>query len=425
MANSSSLNKVNDNIKGRIYQILYGTDIIKDREKLSDVYGKIALNEIIDNNTDQSKSKEVDSLKSISAAIENNMHVTLNNLYTETNTPNGIPTKDVLEEWLKTTLSFEQSKARLTVMDKRKKEFAEEYKKFAPLGAMLKKIERQITVAEQEYLELLHGLSLAKLAQQNNELTSKLTIVDPPYLPLKPNPSKRMMQVIIGLLVGFILVLGLILASALINKTIQQPEKAMKILNIPLLGIYPLVNKNPDFMQKANLRLVQQLLSKIDTREKPTVIGVFSSQRGEGKSTVINMWCNELIKLNYNVVKQTWDREKILHYPVDSNIVLLEFPELDSMIIVPGMLPQMNNVFLICRANRIWNKIDKDLLSIFSKNLSVTPLAVLNGVDTDFAEEYVGEVVKKRNFLRTFIKRAVKFQFGNKKQLSSSFTSAK
>ncbi len=418
MANSSSLTQVNDNIKGRIYQILYGTDIIKDREKLSDVYGKIALNDVIDKNEDQSQSKQVDSLKSISAAIENNLHETLTKLYTESNTPNGIPTKQVLDEWLKTSLNFEQSKARLTVMDKRKKEFAEEYKKFAPLGAMLKKIERQITVAEQEYLELLHGLSLAKLAQQNNELTSKLTIVDPPYLPLKPNASKRTMQIIIGLVAGLILVLAFILANSLINKTVQQPEKAVRLLNIPLLGIYPLLNSDTEFLKKANLRLLQQLLSKVNTKEKPIVIGMISAQKGEGKSTIINMWYNELTRLNYKAVKYNWDKENLIQYPADTNFVLLEFPELDKMIIVPGMLPELHHVFLICRANRIWSKIDKELLSMFSKNVEAAPLAILNGVDTDFAEEYIGEIQKKRNFIRSFINRNARFQFGNKKQFA-------
>jgi hypothetical protein len=32
-----------------------------------------------------------------------------------------------------------------------------------PAGATIKKIEREITVSEQGYLEILHGLNLAKL----------------------------------------------------------------------------------------------------------------------------------------------------------------------------------------------------------------------------------------------------------------------
>jgi len=48
MALSSSLDKVNENIKGKTYQTLYGSDVIKERGKLSDIYNKIALGEVLD-----------------------------------------------------------------------------------------------------------------------------------------------------------------------------------------------------------------------------------------------------------------------------------------------------------------------------------------------------------------------------------------
>ena len=417
MANSSALDKVNDNIKGRIYQILYGTDVIKDREKLSDVYNKIAVNEVLGKNINTNQKKEVDSLKTISAAIEKSLQNTLDKLYKETNTPNGIPTKSVLDEWLKSTLSFEQSKARLSVMDKRKKEFVEEYRKFAPLGAMLKKIERQITVAEQAYLELLHDLSLARLAQQNNELTSKLTIVDPPFLPLKSNPSKRVVSIIVGFIVGLILVLAFLLTGAMINKTVQEPAKANKLIGIPLLGIYPLLNSKANFIQKANLRLLQHLFPRLKNKTGPQIIGFISLQKGEGKTTLIEMYYKELLQLNYNVVKHNWTKGDLINDYPGANFVLMEFPPLESMVITQGMIPPMDQIFLICRANRIWTKIDKEILTIFSNAANIEPLAILNGVEDDFAEEYIGEVPKKRNRFRAVMKRMVKFEFGNRKRI--------
>ena len=47
----------------------------------------------------------------------------------------------------------------------------------APLGATLKRIEREINVAEKEYLSLLHSLNLSKLRQQNIELSSNIKAV--------------------------------------------------------------------------------------------------------------------------------------------------------------------------------------------------------------------------------------------------------
>lgn len=415
MASSKSLEKVNENIKGRLYQNEYGAAILKEREQLSDLYSRIAVGEIV-GAKDASHRQEIDSMRNVATVLDKKLQGSVNNLYNQTNTPNGIPTKGVLDEWLKTTLQFEQSKARLTVMDKRKAEFQQEYRKFAPLGAILKQIERQINVSEQEYLELLHGLNTAKLTQQNNELTTKMNIVDPPYLPVKANPSKRKLLIVVGFMVGFVLVLAFILAKALINQTMQHPERARKLVGIPLLGIYPLMNSKPEFIDKANLRLMQQLLSRIDMSLQPVTIGLLSIQSKEGKSTMIDLFYNELTKLNYQVEKQGWNSSNT-SFTTAGEIILMEFPPLDSLVVKPGLLPPLNHTFLVCRANRVWTRIDKELLTLFSKTTGNQPSLILNGVDTVFAEEYIGDVPKRRFYLRSLLKGVVKFEFGNKKKI--------
>ena len=415
-ANIKSLQKVNESIKGRLYQNEYGSTILKEREKLAEIYNQIALGEIVNKN-EIGHQHTIDSLRNTADLSEIKLQGSVNNLYAQINTPNGIPTKNVLEQWLKTSLDFEQSKAKLTVMDKQKKDFALEYSKFAPLGATLKKIEREITVSQQAYLEILHGLNVAKLTQQNTSLTTKMDIIDPPFLPLKPNPSKRILLIIISFVAGLLLALIFIVANALINKTLQRPENAGKILGIPVLGIYPLLNSSPDFINIANLRLMQQLLSHVDTIYKPVTIGVVSIQDGEGKSTIINLWQKEFIKLNYSVEIQTWNDKNISSSPY-SDIILLEFPALDKMLIKHGMLPKLDYTFLICRSNRVWSKIDKKLLDIFKKITGNNPSLLLNGVKIDFAAENIGEVAKNCLFIKSYLKNLVDFKFGNRKTFS-------
>ncbi|MEO5999556.1 MAG: hypothetical protein ABIN89_22365 [Chitinophagaceae bacterium] len=416
MASSKSLDKVNEDIKGRLYQTEYGAAILKERETLSEVYSKIAIGDLVGKN-EAGHQQRMDSLRKVSVAMEVKLAGSVNKLYLQTLTPEGIPTKTVLDEWLRTSLAFEQSKARLTVMDKRKIEFSEQYRKYAPLGAMLKKIERQINVSEQEYLELLHGLNMAKLTQQNNELTTKLNIVDKPYLPLKANRSIRMMQVILAFVAGFVAVLAFIITRTLLNKTIQQPDRARKFIGIPLLGIYPLLNTPPAFIAKANLRLVQQLLSRINITGEPVIIGMLSVQNKEGKSTLIDMLNVELTNIKYTVEIRAWN-SAATSTNNKPDIVLLEFPALDTLVIKPGLLPKLDHTFLVCRANRVWNTLDTELLNIFCKTTGNEPALILNGVKSDFAESYIGEVPAKRFFLRTFLKRLFKFQFGHRKQFT-------
>jgi uncharacterized protein involved in exopolysaccharide biosynthesis len=69
-----------------------------------------------------------------------------------------------------------------------------------PAGATIKKIEREITVSEQGYLEILHGLNLAKLKLQDSEMSSNIKTIDEPFFPLSPNPTKRTILIIAGIL---------------------------------------------------------------------------------------------------------------------------------------------------------------------------------------------------------------------------------
>jgi hypothetical protein len=182
------------------------------------------------------------------------------------------------------------------------------------------------------------------------------------------------------------------------------------------MGIYPLLNAASQFVEKANLRLMQNLLSRINLSKRPVTIGLTSMQNGEGKSTIIDLWHKDLTNLKYKVEKLQW-KENMEPFATDTDIVLVEFPPFDIMMIKPNMLPKLDISILVCRANRIWGKIDKDLLTIFTKTTGNRPELLLNGVKTDFAEEYVGEVQKKRSSFRKFIKGLVKFEFGNQKKI--------
>ena len=416
LASDYSLNKVNENIKGRVYQNIYSSEILNERKSLSNLYNKISALELLSKSISEEQKVELKSLKATAAEKEKKLTEAVENLYMESNTVNGIPTKNVLDEWLKTTLSYQQSKARLAVMDERKKEFEAEYKRYAPLGAMLKKIERQIDVSEEAYLELLHGLSMARLNQQNAELTTKLNVVDPPYLPVKANRSKRMIQVALSFVVGLVLVLSFITANSLINKTLLEPQRARKIIDLPFLSLFPLTSENPRFIKMARMRMVQQVLSKIEKQEGAIYsLGLVSVQESEGKTTLAGVLAEELQKLNYKVDNQLWGSEDKAEKQAD--IVIWELPSLDGLIIKPGTLPKLDMTLLVARANRVWTRIDKEMLGIFSQSTGNKPWLLLNGVETDFAEEYVGEVPKDRNYFRRVIKQLVRFQFGQKKAI--------
>ena len=91
---------------------------------------------------------------------------------------------------------------------------------------------------------------------------------------------------------------------------------------------------------------------------------------------------------------------------------------MEKLIFTQETIPTFQSTILVCRANRVWTTLDKEFLVMFSRVTKLTPSLLLNGVEADFAEEYIGEVPKKRNFIRATVKRVLKFQFGNRNVIS-------
>ena len=214
---------------------------------------------------------------------------------------------------------------------------------------------------------------------------------------------------------GFILVLSIILTNSLINKTLQEPQRAKKLTGIPVSGIYPLLKASPEFLARANMRLAQLLLSQITNKQSPAIIGITSIEKSEGKTTLASVCEAELKRLGMTVTREVWNNGN--QYAQPTGILLLELPALENMIMVKGILPELTQVFLVCRANRVWHKKDQELISVFSRILTVPLQTILNGVDIDFAEDYIGEVNKPRTGIRSMIKRMVKFEFGNRRKI--------
>ena len=65
--------------------------------------------------------------------------------------------KKSFTDWVDKVVEAEDLKAKLTVMDAHNQALEEQFASYAPASANLKQIEREVEVAEQEYLEILRG----------------------------------------------------------------------------------------------------------------------------------------------------------------------------------------------------------------------------------------------------------------------------
>ena len=307
-------------------------------------------------------------------------------------TPEGIETRDVLRQWLNHTITREESMAKLKVMQARKAEYEVIYDRFAPLGSTLKRLEREIDVAEREYLENLHSYNQALLHKYNMLMSSNLKVIDAPYYPTKPEKSKRMMLVVLAFMVGLILPSGVLIGMEFLDPSLKNAEKAREITGLKTVGALPVIPKNVaksrvDFetlCKQATSRCLQELGAKTRKVKTPAKVALLSTQPGEGKS---------LLKVQLESLKPDF-----------------EFIEVDALLgeqPTASTFPEADVHVLVCQGRKQWNEADKRAVKVYQKLTGHKPLLFLNGVATHVMEEVVGEIPKRRSFIRKWVKRLV------------------
>jgi Uncharacterized protein involved in exopolysaccharide biosynthesis len=279
---------------------LKSSNLLQLRTQLGDLNFRIATAETFHSESSED-FKNLSMLKSAAQKIEDQLKKTVGDLYTYKNSREGLPISTILNEWIGNVVEAENVKAGIKVLDDRIKEFQKQYSIYAPAGANIKRIEREISVSEQEFLEILHGLNLAKLKLQDNELSANIKVVDPPYFPLSPIPTKRKILIILAALVGFVFVLASVLFAEYFDETLKNQTHAAKILKMAPLGMVPrIVLKSPVIsFSSITERLLNLTIQNIEQHlsaknNAGNIILIYSNQKGEGKSVVAANLANQL-----------------------------------------------------------------------------------------------------------------------------------
>lgn len=488
---------------------LKSTSIIEKRNFLSDINSKIAAAETIGYGK-AVNDEQLAMLKTEAEKLKDEIRNSVNDLYSYGNSTDGLPVSKLLNDWIANVIEYEETKAGLDVLSERIKEFQKQYAIYAPAGANIKRIEREISVSEQEFLEILHGLNLAKLKMQDAELSSTIKAVDPPFFPLSPNPTKRKILIIVAALVGFLIVLSSILASEYFDDTLKNMERASKIIKLKVIGIYPkilLKTGSLNFPFVTN-RLLEMIIQQIDllTAEKsklkePRTLLFLSSLSNEGKTVTAGNIAWKLKKQGKKVLYLIFSREALreaetsqigypkappvvstsgfirshnnpmflsrflgfkdyrtdsaspflqnpesyldnteyIHYSVDDGYystgkyedlidmnkmpagynpeyVIIEVPPILFYSYPQQLIASADLSVLLCRANRVWTDADQGALEILRKITKQEPVVLLNGVEFEVVESVLGDLPKKRSWLRRILKNIIRLQFKSRYQ---------
>ncbi len=430
-------------------------DILQYRNKLADITYKIAVNELNDSR-DPLTIQAIANLKEEQNKIRNEINNNLKDVFSLQYSPQGVNTNEILTQWLSNLIIYEESKAKIAALHERRIEFQRTYEQFAPLGAKLSRIEREINVYEQQYLSVLNSLNLAKLKQQNLELQSNIKTVDQAFFPLNAESSKRYLFIAVGGIVGFMMVLFVILVLEYFDNTIKTPERAEKLSGLDLLSAYPKITKktdgiNFDFIQN---RLIEQAILKIRSllesegiqHKKPINILIFSTQATDGKSLIQDELSAKLKEYGHKVLSANYllpnykpkfsfsskKNEKPIAYKIEPesfnkqsiqeilgkendtsnyDFILIEIPSITQHAYNPAVIKDADFGIMVARANRPWTKSDENSLTNIMQFMKINPLIFLNGVNADALEVLLGELPRHRSYIRRVIKKIVRLQF--------------
>lgn len=422
--------------------------LLSMREELNKV--AMQLNKIDIEEHNQAGNKDLvqrQALEEQQAALTNNMQNYVHERYALEQSPAGVQKKKLLDEWLTTIINEEQNKAKLSVIDQRQQEFADIYGQYAPWGSQLKELQRSIDLAENEYLENLHSYNQALLHKQNNLMSSKLELIDAPFLPILSPNYKPILFTIFAFFAGAALVFVGLIIRLFMDERMQTPQIAEQKTNLTVASVLPqMMGKNTEqkeaSKEQAFALLLQQI--KVETLQKdhhPKLILICSTRPEEGKTwigaqiaTALRAEHSRVLYLQpveggvlpnikgkdnkaYELSNQMLDADHINDLDtfgaIDTlieayNYVILEVPSLLSGKYPLALLRQFDLSLLVCNANRSWEAADQQALKTLTRATRHPIRLVLNGVQMNVMRDFMGQLSKSPNMaFRAPAKKAI------------------
>lgn len=374
------------------------------------------------------------------AEVQSEIDTRSNQVFEVTNTKEGVSRETILDEWLKLKVEYENQVQSLEVMKERRQSLSRRISAFAPLGAELNKLEREVTVNEGQYLSILHGLNMAYLKKYDLEMSTNQQVIDKPFYPLAPLTSKRKLLVIGAFMAGFLLIVSIIIGTRLLDPKIRTLERALETTGLNAAGTFPDTKKlksNVDaelLMDGLTGQIIGQLKYKLTVAytdmERATYITLFSHHQGEGKNFVVKQLVKKLDELSYrNLVisykdNDKYESEKTDWLKISDNFNILKARNISELInnndkspenydniilvldsfnrsSVPTHIIKKSDVsLLVINANRKWNGLDKRLLSNYDNIEIPAPIFVLNKMSLIDMEQGYGSIPKKKGWFK-------------------------
>ena len=326
-------------------------------------------------------------------------------LYSLNNSTEGIPGKNLLEEWLKLSLLIQESESKLQVLLGNQTQFEKVFDRYAPMGSELSKLEREVETAEKEYLNLLHNLNQAILRENNLELSENISVIDDAAMPFVPNPSKRLMLIIAAVLASVILSIVMLIIRQYLDRSIASPMRMEKITGFKTATAFIDTKLFPDANDAMNNRSYERWQMAIanvlqrDTAPKTILTLPFNVAADQAKPYIEGM--------------SKWMDANGFNTPFYENIRIEEhvdetcFVFTDKVFVeqqVKGIAAKTAMVIMIFDAH---GKLDEYQMASLEawKKTGLVIKGILINTDEQHISKYLGDIPRKKSKLRIFIKK--------------------
>jgi len=460
------LHNLESRLSQRQRQRLTSQSVLQLRDQLAATNFRMAMLETSpgkDSVKREGDAKKRYRLQKRSDSLQHELETVVDTLYRNDIDQNGLPSAGLLDDWLNTVMEVERREAQLEVYEQKRRDFEKLYATFSPLGAEMKRLERKIDVAEQEYLSILQSLGLAKLKQQNIEMKSNYTIAEPAYYPLIPKESNRMILVAAAAVMGFALTAFAILLLEFLDTNIKTAARAEKKIGLSVTAIFPKLLQRSrridmDYLESraTDAILLNVAFAEREKEAKPDKTSVnflISTQPNDGKSFIAHRLLSKLTDMGYRALYLNYTGEQesqaaaaetpydYCTYTADRQLyskaqlselnealepehlqqydfIFVEVPPIISKSFPVKLFHEADHIYLLVRANRSWSEADRNALATFREIApEPTPSILLNGVEVLEMESVLGDLPRRRSWLRRFVKNVIRLRFFSKRQL--------
>ena len=424
----ATLKELENDLKKKGVSNLESQEIIRLRNQLADVSVQISNLESLGNKSDAETTNKIAKLRQSADELSGKIKQAIDSYYTNTHSSQGVPIKDLVDTYIKNTMLVQQLKSQLDVMRRQNSGVAGEYNKLVPLGSEIRKIKREIELAQQDYLSHTEGLKQSKLTQENLELfSSQMKVLDPPNFPDAPSNQTKLPLLLVAAFLGtFLLTASFIIGVYLLDQSLKNPTVATEIIGMPVISVLPrlkLRNSRRALLlaDKAEKQLAKYILLSLNQKPAgsgPMLIGLLSSYSGEGKSFIANAIVKQLDEcgvrtlvlvprghdqsLEENHTATTYDPiEAITPGSVipelksasimTVEVIIIEFPALLEQTYPVSLLQQLDVALIAIRMGRTWQKSDKLLVEAIKKTTKTSVQVVLTNARREFVREYNGK----------------------------------